>query len=501
MHPIIKKNFAALLCLFLLKFTYAQIPNIPGDFPDPTVIKVGDTYYATATSSNWMPAHPILKSKDLKNWQWAANIFTKLPDWAEHYFWAPEWEYENGKMYVYYTAKRRGGALAVAVASADKPEGPYKDHGILVEQPMGSIDGFSMRDENGKLYLVWKEDGNSQRKPTIMFMQEMNEDRTKLLGSPKEMFRDTEGWERNLVEGASILKHNNYFYTIYAAAACCGSGCTYATGVARSKSLHGPWEKYSKNPLLTEEGDWRCQGHGTAFKDGDKYYFLYHGYHKKDGVYTGRQGLLKEFTFTPDGWIAFKDGFIYSDENYSQKINFTDKFNGKKLAPSWNWSVFNQTTAKQHGGNIQLLITKDDEPFFLAQKTYTSNYDVFATIKDNKSGAWAGIAIIGDDKNFVAVRVKGRSIQLTSKRNGERSIKVFSQGIGTGKKVKLKISVKNSTQISFYCATKKGDYVLLGTENAEGLPPWDRALRAGLYAYGVKNQSAVFEDFTLISMK
>ncbi len=493
------KNIFSLLLLFLcFAVGNAQTPNIPGDFPDPTVVKIGDTYYASATSSNWMPAYPILKSKDLKNWHWAANIFPSLPAWAEHYFWAPELEYENDKVYVYYTARRRGGALAIAVASADRPEGPYTDHGPLVEQPMGSIDGFPMRDENGKLHLIWKEDGNSQRKPTIMFIQEMSEDRKKLLGTPKEMFRDSETWERKLVEGASILKHNNYFYAIYAAAGCCGSGCTYATGVARAKSLHGPWEKYDKNPLLTKEGDWRCQGHGTTFKDGDKFYFLYHGYHKQDGIFVGRQGLLKEFVFTPDNWIAFNDGFIYSEQNRAQKINYTDKFKKKKLAPSWNWSVFNQPQSRIKCGVLRLQPAKADEPVFFAQKTYTTNYEVSATIRARKSSAQTGLGIIGDDKNFIAAVATNRQVKLIEIR-GEKNNILATQNIGNVKNLKIKIIVTGNTELSFQYADARNNFKVLGTANAKGLPPWDRALRAGLVSVGTPEQVGVFDDFNLKS--
>ncbi len=496
----VKNVFSLLLLCLCFTIGNAQSPNIPGDFPDPTVIKVGDIYYTSATSSNWMPAYPILKSKDLKSWEWVTNIFTSLPAWAEHYFWAPELEYENGKVYVYYTAKRRGGALAVGVASADRPEGPYTDHGPLVEQPMGSIDGFPMRDENGKLHLIWKEDGNSKGQPTLMFIQEMSEDRKKLLGTPKEMFRDSESWERKLVEGASILRHNNYFFTIYAAAGCCGSGCTYATGVARARSLHGPWEKYGKNPLLTEEGDWRCQGHGTAFKDRDKYFFLYHGYHKKDGVYVGRQGLLKEFVFTPDNWIEFKDGFIYSEENRSRRIHYADKFSKKQFSPSWNWSVFNQPKSRVKCGTLRLQPAKANEPVFFAQKTYTTNYDVQATIKPRKSTAQSGLGIIGDDKNFIAAVVDNNQVKLIEMRGGKTNV-LATQNISRPKNLKIKIVVTGNTGLNFHYAEAGNNFTPLGVANAKGLPPWDRALRAGLISMGAPEQVSIFDDFSLQSQE
>lgn len=493
-HPFL------LIVVFLATIvSKAQIPNVPGDFADPSVIKVGDTYYASATSSNWLPAYPVLKSKDLKNWQWTTNVFPEKPSWAEHYFWAPELSYENGKVYVYYTARRKGGTLAVAVASADRPEGPYTDHGPLVEQPMGSIDGFPMRDENGKLFLIWKEDGNSQRKPTIMWIQEMNEERTQLLGERREMFRDTDSWERNLVEGVSILRHNNYFYAIYAAAGCCGAGCTYATGVARSRSLHGPWEKYSKNPLLTEEGDWKCQGHGTAFKEGDKYYFLYHGYHKAGGVYTGRQGLLKELRFTADDWIEFDKGFIYSENNYRSKIHFSDNFNKRKPGVSWNWSVFHEPEITIASNKLNLSVGSGTKPAaILAQKTYTKNYKMSVDVFPRKSNTDAGITIIGDDDNYVAATVKVNKLSLIHMAKGKETV-ITEVPVSNKRKIGLQVTVTNSTELQF--AVKDGNnFRNIGNIiSGKQLPPWDRALRAGLIVKGDRQSKGVFDNFTLIS--
>lgn len=155
-------------------FCFSQKANVPGDFPDPSITKFGEWFYCSATSSNWAPGFPILKSKDLKNWEWVSNIFETKPAWIANSYWAPELNVDNGKVYVYYTARKKSGGLCVAVASANKPEGPWADHGPLICEEVGSIDGFPMRDECGKLYLIWKTDGNSKNQPTPFWIQEMN---------------------------------------------------------------------------------------------------------------------------------------------------------------------------------------------------------------------------------------------------------------------------------------------------------------------------------------
>ncbi|HVK96593.1 MAG TPA: glycoside hydrolase family 43 protein, partial [Flavisolibacter sp.] len=397
-----------LVTVILTSTSFAQRLVLPGDYPDPSVIKIGDTYWATATTSNWAPAYPLLKSKDLINWETVGHVFNQNPQWVDFYFWAPEISYENGKVYIYYSAHKRDGNLCVGIASADKPEGPYKDHGPIICQEVGSIDGFPMRDENGKLHLIWKEDANSVGKPTPMWIQELNEERTALVGERKLMFKNDAPWEANLVEGASIIRNGDYFYTFYAAAGCCGRGCTYANGVARSKSLHGPWEKYSRNPILVGDDKWKCPGHGTPVMKDGRHYFMYHAYSKKDDVYVGRQGLIQEFRFTPDNWVEF----IKDEQPGTPTISaFQDEFRKRKLGNSWQWSVFQKPEYKIGWGSIKLKALPGASGSFLAQKTLSSFYTSTAKIKARKSDAAPGLAAIGDDNNLVAAVLKNHEVQ------------------------------------------------------------------------------------------
>src|SRR5690625_2211942 len=179
---------------------------LPGDFADPSIIRVGEEYWATATSSQWAPLYPILRSENMTDWEIVTHVFPdSLPSWADSHFWAPELKEDNGKFYVYYTARERGASLCVAVAVADHPAGPYTDLGPIVCQEAGAIDGEEFRDEDGQLYLIWKEDGNSRGEPTPMWGQQMNEERTELIGERFELFRnDPDSWEGNLVEGAYL---------------------------------------------------------------------------------------------------------------------------------------------------------------------------------------------------------------------------------------------------------------------------------------------------------
>lgn len=488
---------------FLKCFIFLLIANnstsqqlvMRGDHADPSVVKIGDTYWASATTSNWFPAYPLLKSKDLVNWQQEGYVFNNLPSWADYYFWAPEISYENGKVYIYYSAHKKDGNLCVGIASADKPEGPYRDHGPIICQPVGSIDAFPMRDENGKLYMIWKEDGNSVGKPTPIWAQQLNEERTALVGEKKEIFRNDKEWEGNLVEGVSMIKRGDYYYAFYAAAGCCGRECTYQSGVARSKNLLGPWEKYSNNPVLTHDEEWKCPGHGTPIEKDGKYYFLYHAYDKESSVYTGREGMLIEFKFTPDGWIEF----VKEKESADVALtSFDDSFKGRRLQQNWQWSVFQPVGYKQSWGELKLAAIPSPSGTYIGTKTTSGNYTATVKLRAKGNSAAAGLGAIGDDNNLVSAYWQNGVVRLLQLKEGKET-ELAQKRIATGKSLYLKMQVANGKDLTFLYSTDGNTFEPLNEQPVDGsyLPPWDRSIRVGLLAKGDGTQKATFDKFTL----
>jgi xylan 1,4-beta-xylosidase len=475
--------------------SFSQQLVLPGTNPDPSVVKIGDKYWASATSSNWFPAFPLLYSTDLVNWKQQGYIFNKAPEWADSYFWAPEISYDNGRVYVYYTARKKNGGLCVGVASADKPEGPYRDHGPLVCEDLGSIDAFPVRDLKGKLYLVWKEDANSVGEPTPIWACEMNEQRTALIGQKKELFRNDAPWEKSLVEGVSIFRHDDYYYAFYAAAGCCGSGCSYVSGVARAKNILGPWEKYKNNPILTDSKYWICKGHGTAIEKDGKFYFLYHAYDRKTSAFTGRQGLLQEFKFTPDGWIDFIET---KTDTVSQLRVVTDEFKGNKLNDIWQWSVFEDARYRMKDGELMLSGTHEASGNFIGQKILSDDYTATTLVRANKSTAAAGLAAIGTDEDIVSVMLRNSQMEVSKLKDGYQSILGIYE-IPPSDSVFLQMWVRDRYRISFFYSLDGKVFKPLNETPVKGiyLPPWDNPPRAGLIAKGNSDEHAVFENFIL----
>ena len=53
---------------------------IHADVPDMSMLRVGDTYYMSSTTMHMNPGVPIMKSKDLVNWETINYCYDKLSD-------------------------------------------------------------------------------------------------------------------------------------------------------------------------------------------------------------------------------------------------------------------------------------------------------------------------------------------------------------------------------------------------------------------------------------
>ena len=119
---------AAVFCLLAADVASAAYTNpvLPGDYPDPSVVRVGQDFYATATSDRWAPVFPVLHSRDLVSWRQVGSVFDEAPAWARgKRFWAPEITYAHGRLLVLYAGLRRAGRFCIGVATAARGEGPW----------------------------------------------------------------------------------------------------------------------------------------------------------------------------------------------------------------------------------------------------------------------------------------------------------------------------------------------------------------------------------------
>jgi len=95
----------------LVQAAPARNPVIWADVPDVAVIRVGETYYMSSTTMHMSPGLPIMKSKDLVNWELIGYAYDRLVENDAMNMengrscygrgsWASSLRYHNGTYYV-----------------------------------------------------------------------------------------------------------------------------------------------------------------------------------------------------------------------------------------------------------------------------------------------------------------------------------------------------------------------------------------------------------------
>lgn len=467
-------------------------PVIPGDFADPSVIRVGNTYYAAATSSEWAPHYPLFTSKDLIHWKQLGYVFAQTPAWAAASFWAPELFYHKGTYYVYYTARRKSdGISCIGVATSKDPEKGFKDQGIVVAFGKEAIDAFVIESE-GKLYITFKAYGLDKR-PIELLGYQLTDDGLRTVGKPFMLLRDE---ERMGMEGQCIVKRNNYYYLFYSAGGCCGRSCSYHVNVARSASLKGPYVKYDKNPVLTGYDTWKCTGHGTIVTTakGEDFY-LYHAYDKTNDVYTGRQGMLARL-----GWNEYTGWPLLKPVSGEKPAGFEDEFSANQLGDSWQWDFrHTQPGIKMENGLLYLsgkTTANNKTGTALTTRPYSANYEITTAVK-NYNASLKGLVVYGDASQAVGIGVQNDSVQVWYVKDSVK--KVLNEIAVKAATVYLKIAARQGDQLQFYWGTADDEWKELTTGesylNAGFLSQWDRSPRPGLLQQGTA--PAAFDFFKI----
>ncbi len=472
-----------------IKDTGIFYPVIPGDFADPSVIHVGNTYYASGTSSEWGPHYPLFTSKDLVHWQQLGYILPQTPSWALSSFWAPELYYRNGTYYAYYTARKKSDKIScIGVATTKDPSKGFTDHGIIVDFGKEAIDPF-INEVDGKLYISFKAYGLDQR-PIELLGYQLSGDGLKTVGEPFSLLRDD---DRKGLEGQCIVKRNNYYYLFYSAGGCCGSKCSYHINVARSASFKGPYTKFENNPVLDEYGDWKCTGHGTIVQTstGEDFY-LYHAYSKQNDVFTGRQGMLGKLSWNAaTGWPSLKP------VSGKKPTGFHDDFLTSQLNNNWQWDFrHTQPNIKIAKAVLYLngKVTSDNKTgTVVTVRPYESNYEISTAIV-NKNAAIKGLTVYGDVSQVAAITIKNETIQVWYMKGVERNI-IKEITVKNASKVYLKIKVEDGDKLHFYYHTANKDWIELSSANGFDVP-WDRSLRPGLIQSGTAPAAFDFFEIT-----
>ena len=504
------KNYRSILILLCISITaFAQQtyrnPVIAGDFPDPSVIRAGDTYFVAATSSEWGPPYRLYESNDLINWKYIGGLFNEMPSWTMGSYWAPELFYCNDTYFVYYTARRKSDRKSfIGVATTKNIREGFTDHGVIVEWTNEAIDAFVI-EIKGERYITWKAYGLDEGKTIEILGAKLSDNGLKISGEVFTILTaDLDNWEAGGIEGQCLVEHAGYIYMFYAGNSCCGRNCNYQTGVARAKSITGPWEKYAGNPIMYGDDHFRCPGHGTLVETPDsRYFYIYHAYDAAINVYLGRQGMMDEVIWdNTTGWPSFRYGKTPSLQAESPvptaiqqpDLDFYDNFSFSQLQKEWIWDVSQPKPVANFSGN-RLFLKGNNTPIgsFLGLRAKKANYIFTADLPENHNVS-AGICIYGTHENGIGLSVEKGNIELWQVKQGNRTV-LATKTVDT-----YPVSLCLKTQFGQYCQFGLMEYDSFQSIGQliylNELPQWDRPSIVGIHVKG--KAEGVFTNISLI---
>ncbi|TFK50995.1 hypothetical protein OE88DRAFT_1660173 [Heliocybe sulcata] len=250
-------------------------PIIPGFNPDPSCTCVGDQFYCVNSSFNSFPGIPVYTSRDLTTWEPIGNVLSRpeqLPQMAQIYgstsgIWASTIRYNNGTFYVTT-------ALVWDKFAQDDPT--RWDNLIFTTTDIYGDNWsdpihFSPRFQGYDVSLFWDDDGSTyvqgshawQVSPGIWQYEIDLSNGT--IWNPELLWTGTGGLAP---EGPHIYKRDGYYYLLIAEG---GTGLNHMVTMARSSgTIHGPYEPYAHNPVLTNANTTeylQTVGHSDVFDD------------------------------------------------------------------------------------------------------------------------------------------------------------------------------------------------------------------------------------------
>lgn len=460
---------------------------IPGDCPDPTILREGKYYYMTCSSLSYYPGLLLYRSEDLKNWKPIRRILKQeLGD-----IWAPELVKHKGRFYLYFPAHDyKTGHISDYVVWADDIEGEWSD-----PSPIGvtyQIDpGFVTDGENCWLYF-----NNST-------CARLSDDLLTLVEKPvqmKEPWEYPKEWETQKMndESPKLFYKNGYYYMITAQGGTAGPATSHMAVCFRAKTPLGEWEVSPYNPVIhtySAEEEWWSTGHATYFEDEEENgFFVFHGY-KKDNQNMGRQILLCRAKWTDDGFPIAEE-IEFTDIEFE---DFYDDFKGPELDINWSFyrnfdknrvSFDNGLMLKGSGSSI-----RDCWPMTLNSRFV--DYEAEVTVGDVSTLVSAGISVFYNEKAFVAVYMKDGNVYVAD----AAEEKLFVENAADTATLKI---VKKDQRVRVYysvCGNAEAEYpeVFDVTGYQHNVLSKFLSCRVSLIAFG--EGSAKFNEFSYKEVK
>lgn len=413
-------------------------PVIKMDMPDIDIIRENGYFYMVSTTMFFMPGGPILRSKDLKNWEIVSYIFDKIADndiyelkngknaygsgqWATSLvkhngmFYAAFASNDMKKTYIYFTDD-----IEKSFWDRTELDGVYHDMSFLFWQ------GHSyFVYGNGDIRIIELEDDLKSIKAGGL-----NE---LLLSTPKDgiMLR---------CEGCRAYVKDGFIYLCFIEWPKEGEGNSRRREICyRSTSLEGPFER---KVIFDDDMGYRNCGiaQGVLIDAGDKWLSMLF----QDHGAVGRIPYLLPMSWQ-DGWpVIGVDGKapcefeIEMAEAKTAPLVISDSFNHSEnklpLQFQWNHNPIDEAWSfTERPGYLRLKNNQVCDGLLTARNTLTertvtpkSVYTIEGDFSNLKDGDYAGLAAFMGEYGQIGVTKDDGQLYLfmTSKSEGEKRVAV-----------------------------------------------------------------------------
>lgn len=396
-------------------------PVIYADVPDMSVIRVGDDFYMISTTMHLMPGAPVMRSKDLVNWEIISYVFDKLTDTPNYDLkngtvygrgqWASSIRYHNGKFYVFFSPNDK--PFKGYIYSATDPAGKWE----LVSRTPHFHDASLFFDDDGRVYIFYGTGSLRELKSDLSGVQPN--------GVDMKIFERDET-ENGLLEGSQVIKHNGKYYLLMISWPRNGLRREVCF---RADRITGPYEK---KVILEDDFDTYGgvgQGNIVDTQDG-RWYGM---------IFQDRNGVGRVPTLMPcrwvDGWpmLGDEEGHVplvmeKPIQGYPETpLVVSDDFDNRKLKINWQWNHNPEDkywSLSERPGYLRLKTNRVVDNLFAAPNTITQRMEgpacsgaVSMDVSKMKDGDVAGFSAFNGDAGLLSVQMDGKKKYLTMSTN------------------------------------------------------------------------------------
>ena len=539
------------IVFFLSSFGQEKFSNpiIRGGYPDPSICKVGDTFYLVNSSFEYFPGLPIHKSKDLINWELIGygldrksqvsskvNLIDVQSNGGIH---APTIRYHDGVFYiittnVYFDIDKQKTDMINFIITADDPSGPWSDPIHILGAP--GIDPDLFFDDDGRVWYV----GNQMPKnPNFngegeIWLQELDLNEFKLIGERHLLWRGACGGD--WAEGPHMYKKDGRYYLLIAEG---GTSFNHAVMVALSDNIEGPYISNPRNPIITSRhlsyDNWvNSTGHGDVIElDDGRSYMVLLGIRNEiaRGSNMGRETFLVPINWErePFEWketkylwpvVAAETGkierineVVFSGSIQNEDTSFEDKFESNNLDLKWNFrrypieNIYHLDKSESrlnlicHQNQIKERVRAALLGFKQTEASFEYSTKMF--FEPSNNGSEAGITIFQKDDNYINFTLirNDDKIVLQSYAVKDTEIEQFlSESIKQyNGQIEFRI-VANEDSYKLYYKTSRKDFELFTILNGDlVISKGYTGAHLGLFATGNGKNTKDFASFDYVN--